>query len=328
MNSNLQLPKQQKLPSTLNLLDIDGMLLFDKPTGLSSNKALQQVKRLFKAKKAGHTGNLDPLASGILPICFGEATKFAGYLLDADKTYEVTAELGVTTDTGDADGSVITTTLVPCLTTEYLQHMLLDFCGAIEQLPPMYSALKYHGQPLYKLARKGIAIERTVRKVMIYKLELLSFNAPYISLRVQCSKGTYIRTLIEDFGKKIGCGATVIALRRIKIGYYTIDDTLSLDNLRSNLPQDLLSLLLPVDSALQDWPAAYIADPAVACFVKGQEIMTGGSYPIGSIKVYAKSNGRFLGIGEVMTNGGIAPKRLIHSTKLPLPDISEIKIIA
>lgn len=299
-------------------IDIDGVFLLDKPTGITSNKALQQVKHLFKAKKAGHTGNLDPLASGVLPICFGEATKFAGYLLNADKSYNVTAKLGVTTDTGDADGKIIATTGVPTLEIEQLQQILQNFCGEIQQLPPMYSALKHQGQPLYKLARKGIEIEREIRLITIYKIELLNFHSEYINLNVHCSKGTYIRTLIEDIGKVLGCGAHVIELRRTQVGHYMIEDATTIEVLQEHLLDEqcmIDNLLLSVDSALTDWPEVIISDFAAVCLVKGQQIAAKNAPSYGLVRLKTEHNAKFLGLGESIGGGMIAPKRLINTTK-------------
>ena len=296
---------------------INGIFLLDKPEGYTSNKALQQVKSLFKAAKAGHTGNLDPLASGVLPICFGEATKFAGFLLEADKSYLVTAKLGENTDTGDADGKIIATKAVPVLTTEQLQPILLRFCGAISQLPPMYSALKYQGQPLYKLARKGVQVERKPRTITIYKIELLSLQDEYFTLQVHCSKGTYMRTLVEDIGAILDCGAHVTKLRRLLVGNYKIEDAITLPRLEeilaSNNELAIKNLLLPTDSSVMDWPEIFLSSFAIDYLLKGQQIAANNAPAYGLVRLKAESNGQFIGIGEAVGRGMIAPKRLIDT---------------
>lgn len=259
---------------------VNGILVLDKPTGITSNKALQKVKRLFNAQKAGHTGSLDPLATGVLPICLGEATKISHYLLDANKSYRAKCILGTVTTSGDSDGDIIGQETVPELTKQDLLKLLSSFEGLQEQTPPMYSALKHNGRPLYEYARKGIVIDRKSRSITIFSIKLLDFclesqsnQENYIEIEVQCSKGTYIRTLCEDIGKKIGCGAHIGALRRIDSGPFllsqaiTMDELLekfSLDKTSNPLPDDLLDpslykkmdqLLLPTDTAIQEIPA-------------------------------------------------------------------------
>jgi tRNA pseudouridine55 synthase len=209
--------------------DITGIVVIDKPSGHSSNHVLQQVKRLFDAKKAGHTGSLDPLASGVLPICLGEATKLSGYLLDADKQYAVTCKLGITTDSGDADGEVIAEQPIPDFDEAGLQTIINSFIGEQDQVPPMFSALKYQGQPLYKLARQGIEVERKSRRIRIYEIELLDCSYDSFTLSVRCSKGTYIRTLVEDISHKLGTGGHVTMLRRTAVAGYTLEDAISLE---------------------------------------------------------------------------------------------------
>lgn len=224
---------------------IDGVLLLDKACGVSSNRALQQVKRLYNAAKAGHTGSLDPLASGVLPICFGKATKLATTLLNADKTYLVSAQLGVATDSGDAEGAVIATNPVPNLSDTELLEQIAKFKGAGTQVPSMFSALKHKGQPLYKLARKNIVVERAPRNIFIYEYDLISRTAETITCQIKCSKGTYIRTLIEDLGNKLGCGAHVTSLRRLQAGPFSIQNCYEFAKLEQM--DNLECLLLPLD---------------------------------------------------------------------------------
>lgn len=305
---------------TKQQLLVDGIFLLDKATGITSNKALQQIKRIFNAKKAGHTGSLDPLATGVLPICFGEGTKFASYLLAADKHYQVTAKLGITTDTGDADGKILATTPLPSdYNRENLQAILARFCGEIAQLPPMYSALKHQGQPLYKLARKGIVIERQPRLITIYQIKLVSMQAEYITLQVHCSKGTYIRTLIEDLGTVLGCGAHVVSLRRLQLGNYKETEAMTIEALVTCLakkqkpPEDLL---LSIDSALVTLPTMLVSELTATNLIHGKQVIVTKPEHYGLVKLYINSNGKFLGIGEVMNNGMIISKRLINTTKL------------
>ena len=215
--------------------DIDGVIILDKPKGITSNRALQRVKRIFNAKKAGHTGSLDPIATGILPICFGKSTKLSNLLLNADKSYIVTARLGIRTDTMDADGKIIASDVVPELSLQDIENYLMQFVGDIEQIPPMYSALKYHGKPLYKLARQGIEVELKPRLVKIYSIKLIAFSNEQVHFEVSCSKGTYIRTLVDDLGLKIGCGAHVVDLRRVSLGPYVITDAVTFDQLSISL---------------------------------------------------------------------------------------------
>ncbi len=298
--------------------NIDGILLLDKPIGITSNKALQEAKFLFKAKKAGHAGSLDPLASGVLPICFGEATKFSGFLLNADKSYLVTAKLGVRTDSADADGKIIAQKPVPELTFAAVQQALLRFYGETEQLPPMYSALKYKGQPLYKLARQGLEVERQARKITIYKIELLTQEKEHITFKVHCSKGTYIRTLVDDLGEALNCGAHVTELRRLLVGNYKIENTITLSRLKEKYTENELvtkDLLLPIDSAILDWPEIMVSMFAFNCLVKGQQISVANAPSYGLVRLKVESNGQFIGIGEALGKGCIAPKRLVNTEK-------------
>jgi tRNA pseudouridine55 synthase len=291
---------------------VDGVLLLDKPTGISSNDALQKARRLFSAEKAGHTGTLDPMATGLLPLCFGEATKFSADLLNADKTYEATLRLGICTDTGDAEGRV--TAESPLRIDENtFRQILPGFSGPQRQIPPMYSALKRDGKPLYELARQGIEVVREARDIVIHQLELLHFDheASAAVLRVRCSKGTYIRTLAEDIGKTLGCGAHLTALRRIEVGDLLLPRALTLEEIEACPEAERDTLLLPVDALLQGLPTITLAAEAVLRFSHGNQVMTdSGCIPAGTLaRVYA--GGCLLGIGLVDDLGQIHPKRLV-----------------
>ena len=302
------------------LTDINGILLLDKAIGITSNKALQQVKYLFGAKKAGHTGNLDPFASGMLPICFGEATKFAGLLLEADKSYLGTAKLGERSDTADCDGKIIQQRPVPDLHFATVEQALLKFCGKLQQLPPMFSALKHKGQPLYKLARQGIEVPRQPREISIYKIELLEYQAPNITFKVECSKGTYVRTLVDDLGEDLGCGAHVTALRRLQVGHYSIEHCHSFADLSAIVAQKnqlaLLDLLMPTDSAVVSWSTVVLSSFAVHCLLRGQNVTVADAPQRGQVKLIAASNGNFIGIGQALGDGVIAPKRLVNTATI------------
>ena len=291
---------------------INGVLLLDKASGITSNKALQQVRYLFKAQKAGHTGSLDPLASGLLPICLGEATKFSQYLLNADKTYEVTGKLGEKTTTSDAEGEIVETAEVNVVEQD-IQALIPEFSGEIEQVPSMYSALKHQGKPLYEYARAGITIEREARKISIYELELTHFEAPYFSMRVKCSKGTYIRNLVEDIGDRLGCGAHVTVLRRTGAGHFTADEMLSFEALETK-SEDLSlldELLKPMDILLEGYPEAHLESDMTDYFLHGQPVFM-PSLPLDEIiRVYDHS-GRFLGVAKINDDGMLAPKRLVN----------------
>ncbi len=291
---------------------IDGVLLLDKPIGLTSNQALQRVKRLFDARKAGHTGSLDPLASGLLPICLGQATKVSGFLLNAGKRYQVAARLGQRTDTGDADGQVIEEQPVPALDRGLVKRVLGRFEGSQTQVPPMYSAIKHQGQRLYKLARQGIEIERQPREIEIYGLELLSLEADALELEVACSKGTYVRTLIEDIARALGTMAHVIVLRRLGVGPYAEGRMYKLDELEALAEQGMERLddiLLPVDSALDHWPSVELGADSAYYLMQGQAVMAPGAPSSGTVRLYDEGHG-FLGIGEVKLDGRVAPTRL------------------
>ncbi len=287
---------------------VDGVLLLDKPTGMSSNSALQAARRLFSAAKAGHTGTLDPMASGLLPLCFGEATKFSVDLLAADKTYEAELLFGVRTDTGDADGSVVMRTPVSFGLAE-LEAALPLFRGPIRQIPPMYSALKRGGRPLYELARAGIEVEREAREVSIHELRLLDFSEDRCRLRVACSKGTYIRSLAEDLGAALACGAHLTALRRVAVGPLRIVDAVTLEQLAA-LADDLrASRLLAPDALLQSLPAVHLDAAAAQRFMHGNPVPVAGQP--GRCRVYAEH--RLLGLGEFDAAAQLQPRRLLST---------------
>jgi tRNA pseudouridine55 synthase len=287
--------------------------VLDKPAGISSNDAVQQAKRLFGAQKVGHTGSLDPLATGVLPLCFGEATKFSQYLLNADKAYWTRIRLGVTTQTGDADGEIIAELDASNLTQEQVGSALREFVGEIEQIPSMYSALKHKGHPLYKLARKGINIERAARTVAIYSAELLQFSGVDIELRVNCSKGTYIRSLAEDLGSALGCGGHVSALRRLAAGPYELAQSMTLEQVaKIDDSQALEALLLPVSSAVCSWPAVRLHEDTAHYVRQGQPVQVACAPTDGWVQIFELAEeDRFLGVGEILTDGRVAPRRLV-----------------
>ena len=295
------------------LRDVKGIVLLDKPVGMTSNAALQTVKRLYCAKKAGHTGSLDPLASGLLPLCFGAATKVSAFLLEADKCYRVTIKLGVKTSTGDAEGEIISSRTVPAIDPDVLQAVLCRFTGPIDQVPPMHSAIKHQGQPLYKLARKGIEVERSARPVMIHELRLLEFEEDVMRMEVACSKGTYIRTLAEDIGEALGVGAHVTELRRTATGPFHGEQMVSLAQLKAAAIDGFASLnrfLLPVEAALEHWPEVCLSDDLAFYVRQGQAVFVPRAPTQGWVKLRT-ADLRFLGVGWVLDDGRVAPKRLI-----------------
>jgi tRNA pseudouridine55 synthase len=287
---------------------VDGVLLLDKPTGMTSNSALQAARRLFSAAKGGHTGTLDPLASGLLPLCFGDATKFAVDLLAADKTYQADLLFGVTTDTGDADGRVVERRPVVFEPSE-LEPALARLRGPIRQIPPMYSALKRDGKPLYELARQGIEVEREARAVTIHELRLLDYSGERCRLWVACSKGTYIRSLAEDLGRALDCGAHLAALRRVAVGALAVADAVTLDELAALSEEARERWLLPPDALLQSLPAITLDDEAALRFTHGNPV--GSAAAPGKCRVYGQ--GRLLGLGEVDVQGNVQPRRVIGS---------------
>ena len=295
--------------------NVSGIIVLDKPLGFTSNAALQKVRWLLNAEKAGHTGSLDPLATGVLPLCFGEATKFSQYLLDADKGYEAVMQLGITTTTADAEGDVLQRREVR-VTAADIEAVLPRFRGDIEQVPPMYSALKRDGQPLYKLARAGEVVEREARSVTIARLELLGLEGDLARLSVSCSKGTYIRTLVEDIGEALGCGAHVQALRRTHAGPFELAQAVTLETLEAAHAaggnEALDAFLLPADSGLLHWPLLQFSEHSAYYWLHGQPVRAPEAPKFGMVRVQ-DHNGRFIGIGEVSEDGRIAPRRLIRS---------------
>ena len=286
---------------------VDGVLLLDKSSGMTSNSALQSARRLFSAAKAGHTGTLDPLATGLLPVCFGEATKFSADLLDADKTYEAEVLFGITTDTGDSEGEAIRT-CSPHFVLSDLEVVLGRFRGPITQIPPMYSALKREGKPLYELARQGVEVERQPREVTIHELQLLDFSGNRCRLRVSCSKGTYIRTLAEDIGNALGCGAHLTALRRTRVGSLTIIGAVTLDQLSAIAEDERTAYLQPPDALLQTLPIVRLNEDDACRFSHGNPVSVASTCE-GKCRVYCGD--RLLGIGEAERSGKVSPRRLV-----------------
>lgn len=294
--------------------DIHGVFLLDKPQGMSSNDIMQKVKRIFQANKAGHTGALDPLATGMLPICLGEATKFSQFLLDADKRYLVTAKLGERTDTSDAEGQVVETREVKVKTPEILTA-LEQFRGDILQVPTMFSALKHNGKPLYEYARQGITVEREARPITIFELNFIEYNAPYLTLEVHCSKGTYIRTLVDDLGAALGCGAHVTMLRRTAVADYPTEKMLDWNALQSLAAQQDLALLdallLPMDTAVAKLPALTLNESQTQGIGFGQRIKFNNPNRLqGQVRLFSHEN-RFLGVAVIDENNVIRPQRLV-----------------
>ncbi|MCP3130021.1 tRNA pseudouridine(55) synthase TruB [Shewanella sp. KJ2020] len=299
---------------------IDGIVLLDKATGMSSNFALQRVKRFFNANKAGHTGALDPLATGMLPVCLGEATKFSQHLLDADKRYLVTAKLGQRTDTSDSDGEVVQTRPMDFTETQLLAA-LEHFRGDTMQVPSMYSALKYQGQPLYKYAREGIEVPREARPIRVFELNFIKLEGDELTLDIHCSKGTYIRTIIDDLGEMLGCGAHVIMLRRTQVAQYPYAKMVTLEQLEALVakaqeqqiePSLLLDpLLLPMDTAVADFPEVNVPDASAAYLMQGQAVRVAGLEADKLVRITLGDAHRFVGIGAMNDDGLLAPKRLI-----------------
>jgi tRNA pseudouridine55 synthase len=296
---------------------LDGILVLDKPLGLSSNQALQSAKRLYFAAKAGHTGSLDPLATGVLPLCFGEATKFSQFLLDADKAYQSTFVLGTITNTGDAEGEVLEQADASSVCEADVAAALEQFRGEIEQIPSMFSAIKKDGQPLYKLARQGVEVEREARVVHIRHLELQAFRGgqrPEVDVYLECSKGTYVRSLAEDLGKALGCGAHVSALRRTRAGPFGLEDSVTLEALEALKANEHLAemdaLLLPADAALGGLPLVRLSESGGFYLRQGQPVLVPNAPCNGMVRV-ALETGEFLGVGEILDDGRVAPRRLI-----------------
>lgn len=296
--------------------DVDGILLLDKPPGISSNNALQKVRHLFKANKAGHTGSLDPLATGMLPICFGEATKFSNYLLDASKSYRAVCQLGYTSTTGDAEGEISFHQAVDFSQAE-IEDILKCFVGEIGQKPPMYSAVKVNGQRLYKLARKGETVERQSRSIVIHSLDLVDLDENLLTIDVHCSKGTYIRTLAEDIGKQLDCGAFLAQLIRTGVHPFWDERCQTMEELQSladSSPQKLDALLLPVESGLSELPGLILEAKEAVAIQQGRVIQADFSQPPGLV-ILKNPNEQFIGIGEVSVDGRILPKRLMNTAR-------------
>jgi len=300
--------------------DIHGVLLLDKSLGLSSNDALQKVKRLYNANRAGHTGALDPLATGMLPLCLGEATKFSRFLLDSDKRYRVIARMGQRTDTSDAEGQIISERPVTFSEAE-LQAALNSFRGETQQIPSMYSALKYQGRKLYEYAREGIDVPRESRSITVYELQFIRWEGNEVELEIHCSKGTYIRTIIDDLGEKLGCGAHVSFLRRLQVATYPSERMVTMEQLHELIakaeaegiePRLLLDpLLLPMDSPCEDFPEVNLL-PFVAGYVKqGQPVQASGIPLSGLVRMTEGEERKFIGVGEIDDQGRVAPKRLV-----------------
>jgi tRNA pseudouridine55 synthase len=301
---------------------VNGILVLDKPAGMTSNAALQEAKRLFNAAKAGHTGSLDPIATGVLPLCFGEATKFSQFLLNADKRYLATLKLGEATETGDADGEVVASADVPELERDELDAILEQFRGEIEQIPSMYSAIKVDGQPLYKLARQGIEVERKARTVRIHELSITDFEDELVTLEISCSKGTYIRSIAEDLGRVLGCGAHVVGLRRLASGPYdlaashTLEELKDLkENSKENKSLEAIDALLePEASAVRDWPSVELTELTASYLRQGQAVQISHAPTKGWVRIFSASDdtgSEFLGVGEILEDGRVAPRRLV-----------------
>jgi tRNA pseudouridine55 synthase len=291
--------------------DIHGILLLDKPLGVSSAGAVARVKRLFGARKAGHTGSLDPLASGMLPICFGEATKFGAQLLDADKTYRVTARLGERTPSADRESAVLETRELPPFSVPQLERALADFPREYAQVPPMHSAIKQDGKPLYEYARAGITRERAARAIVIHEMVLLDWQAPDLAFDVRCTKGAYIRVLAEDLAAQLGTIAHLVGLRRLGVARFTAEPQWTFEALEAMSPTQRLDVLLPVDAALADWPRLDLPAGGVSAFRQGQTVSIPEVVP-GQVRIYAAGLG-FLGLGAIEPAGRLVPLRLISN---------------
>ena len=293
--------------------NISGIVVLDKANGLSSNAALQEVKRLYEANKAGHAGSLDPLATGVLPVCLGEATKVSQFLLDSDKRYRARIKLGIRTDTGDSEGSIIERNEGISVSRKAIERALTKFKGEVEQVPPMHSAIKMNGVPLYKLARKGIAVEREPRLVTLYQICLVEFVNSELELEISCSKGTYIRTIADDLGQILGCGAHVIELRRTQAGVFTEKDSISSEELaleKENRGLDKIDqFLIPMDRAIQDLPEVNLPSITASHVKNGQAVLVRHLPKNGLVRMYEDE--QFIGIGSIDDDGKVAPKRLI-----------------
>lgn len=289
--------------------DVSGVLLFDKPSGTGSNSALRQVKKLMEARKAGHTGNLDPIATGLLPLCFGQATKVAGFFLDADKRYQTRIRLGSSTDTGDREGQVLESRTVS-ISARKVRKALNKFVGEQDQVPPMYSAVKVAGKRLYRYARKGITVERKPRRVTVYSIELLSFAGNYVDIELSCSSGFYVRQLAHELGEALGCGGHVESLRRLNVGRLGVDSSVTMEDLESaSSPEERHAMLIPCDQALDHLPAVELTSDAAFYLIRGQAVRARDLPSSGVVRLYEKSTG-FLGVGTSLGDGRVSPKRL------------------
>ena len=296
--------------------DVDGVLVLDKPPGLTSSNATQQVKKLFGANKVGHTGSLDPLATGVLPLCFGAATKFSQFLFQADKRYVVDAVLGVATDSGDADGNTIKESCYAHVTAEQIESVLTSYRGNIQQIPSMFSAVKQNGQPLYKLAHQGKEVPREPRPVTIHENSLTHFEEERFQLQIHCSKGTYIRTLIADIGEELGSGAHVVALRRTQAGPYDDSGAVSMQQLHEAREKHCIDdLLLPTSSTVDGWPTVFVRGGIAYNVRHGQAVLVNNAPTQGWVKVCEivdNARTKFLGVGEILADGRVAPRRIIN----------------
>ena len=313
-------PKRQGSVPRLEKRVVDGLILLDKPIGITSNGALQRVKRLFQARKAGHTGSLDPLASGMLPICLGQATKVSAFLLAANKEYRVRVRIGARTDTADADGRIIEQSSITQLSQDDLESAMAELRGDIRQVPPMYSALKKDGKRLYELARAGLEIEREARPVTIFSLEIEDYHPTEPVLRVRCSKGTYVRTLVEDIAAAAGTLAHVAALHRLNVEPFPGDGLVSLDEMEAAAEEGGLEaldrFLLPIDCALDGWPQIYLNDSQARYVRQGHPVHAQSADETGLVRIYDDTR-RFLGIAEALGDGRLAPKRLFVERQSP-----------
>ena len=294
---------------------LNGILLLDKPLDYSSNEALQDIKRMYNAQKAGHTGSLDPRATGLLPICFGEATKISAFLLNSDKSYLTECQLGIKTETGDTEGDIIEQRDVPDLTLEQVNEVVQSFVGEIQQMPPMYSALKKEGVPLYKLAREGVEVERELRTVNIYSITGVALEGDKLSFTVDCSKGTYIRTLAEDIGEKLGCGAHVTVLRRGDVGIFRLEDAVSFDQIKQLRDEKAFAamdeLIMPMEEALAEWPDLQLTNDAAYYLRQGQPVLVPKAPTEGWVRLFEKEGG-FIGVGQIQDDGLVAPRRMMN----------------
>ncbi|GMR18158.1 MAG: tRNA pseudouridine(55) synthase TruB [Gammaproteobacteria bacterium] len=296
-----------------NCVDLDGIVLLDKAQGVTSNQALQQVKNLYRACKAGHTGSLDPIATGLLPLCFGEATKISQFLLNADKRYWARFQLGVETNTYDADGDVVADKPVDS-NQRQVERALNSFLGEIDQIPPMFSAVKQNGKALYKLAREGIEVERAPRRVNIFDIRILGMENDQLELEIHCSKGTYVRALAHDLGTQLGCGAHMSALRRLQVGELDISRAVTLVQLQAATPETRQAWIRPIDEALVNLPDVMLTELATHYLLQGQPVSVQHGHPPGWVRLYEPDQG-FIGMGEVLDDGRVAPKRIMRNLR-------------